>query len=333
MIIKLICEICSIWVSMQCQCNPLWTKEIIREKPKENSIQVSIEQEADGNLLAYVECFKDCSLTSAYYRSSDGGEIWKALPDYKLPDFNSPVYGTHLGKDNAIYRLTSEGEGYKKEWFLDKSINMGQKWIRQNAIWRGLGVRIKSFVDIKYNSSEKDTVFALVHFRGTLRDSRALFLTRDGGETFDYILGDVADFAICEANPSILFAITLQGQVLKSNNLGKEWVLLERTDIIRNSFLEADRTYKANQILQIDIRRDCQRVFLVTSIAILQSRDGGISWCAFDIDGRGRYTPSSFLIDIKRSQTLFIGTVDRGLFRSNDSGCTWQYIDIAKRLR
>jgi len=69
------------------------------------------------------------------------------------------------------------------------------------------------------------------------------------------------------------------------------------------------------------------RVWVVTAPAIMESFDGGATWTALPATGRDKLgRVEDVLFSRYSSELVFLASRDNGVFRSNDSGKTWQNV-------
>jgi len=320
---------------IQCQNQAIRGSRFFSTRPGPNNLQLWVAMpEGSRHLIARLECF-DCELNNGYYRSEDGGGSWVHLQDYKPEIPDSPIsFGTHPANRNIIYRTVAEGQGVGKQWFLEKSGDGTKTWHRCTAFWKEMGSSIRWFADIRYHPIDPNTLYATAPVPTEIRKCRFLFVSKDGGETFSFLLDDAYDVDLCRSKPDVMYAVGFSNQVQKSSDGGHTWELVGQTDDIRQKYTSIDGTKRANEVFAVRIDPNkCDTVYLLSSVGVLQSMDGGVTWCVLDLAGGQRYTPCSIAIDPINTRVVFVGTTDRGLFKSEDGGCTWKTIDIAKRIQ
>jgi len=323
--------------SFQCECTALKDNRSFQTELAKTKQQAWLTKVEDRNgIMVRVECTPDCGIDPGYYISDNMGDSWVPVPNY-APNILEAVtsYGRHPANANIVYKTITEGEGERKQWFIERSDDAGQTWQRKLALWKGTGISLRWFADIQYHPTDEKGIYAIVPIPGATGKRWLLFFSRDGGDTFMFVLGDVYDLAISVSNPNVLYVVGLfMDCVQKSVDGGERWGLVGQTDEMRKKYLAVDGSQRNNEIFKIDVDpTDPDKVYALSSVGVLFSRDGGNSWCILDVDSGRRYTPCSLFINAEDSRTILIGTTDRGLFRSKDRGCTWEKIDIAKRLR
>lgn len=323
-------------IAPQCQCQAISTSALFLSKPKLKTNQVSIFMpESSNNIIALVKCMPDCELNYGYFSSSDMGNSWEYLGD-TWPDISDSmwVFGKHPIHRNVIYRSIRDSATQKREWFLERSSDSGQTWQRKSATWMDTGLILKWITNIQYHPRNPDTIYAIIAIPGTVSGCFSLFVSKDGGDTFTFMLGNVTDLSISTSDPSIMYVVSEMNCILKTEDGGQIWELTGQTDEIRKKYIAIDGTQRVNELFRIVVDpQNSKNVYVSASVGIFRTNDGGSTWCIVNLDNGRRYGPSSIVIYPSDSRTIFIGTIDSGLFRSEDGGCTWQKLDIAKRLR
>jgi photosystem II stability/assembly factor-like uncharacterized protein len=189
--------------------------------------------------------------------------------------------------------------------------------------------------------------------------SGGLLVNRDGAW---YLAGleqkNVIDIVIPASDPQILFAVTDEEGLHKSNNAGKNWTLLQTHvngidyEVKTITVSPADTSVivaasKDGYILKSTNGGDSWRVinpdFPLTAIntvalhpdddqtifvgtggnGILKSTDGGNTWTMLN-NRLNDLTVTRLLISSQNASLLFAGTYGGGVFKSMDGGKNWQ---------
>jgi hypothetical protein len=286
-----------------------------------------------GGFLVRIECIPDCGLDYSYYISRDRGNTWAGVSEPHFSDLDEDetgvrMFGTGLPHDRVRYRTVASGHGERKQWLLERSNDQGKSWIKRRAIWAETGVKISSFVEVNYDSANPEIVAATVHWK--LGDPWQLFMSKDGGETFSFLAPDVHNFAVSRTNPRVIYATTFAGGMLKSVDSGQTW-----SEIGQQSF-PVERAGIAKIPLPMRVYIDPSngdKVFVIRSNGLHRSENGGETWCQVDLGVGRQYQVCSFVIDPKNTRRMFLGTYDRGMFRSNDGGCHWEAVDLTGKAK
>ncbi|MFA6307700.1 MAG: hypothetical protein WCS88_03325 [Patescibacteria group bacterium] len=197
-------------------------------------------------------------LTGGFFRSADLGNTWDKMNTlYTLGDKTATFDASSVTvmtydplDDSAIYLGTlHDGIFY--------SYDYGDGWTRTLS---GLG----TVNDIVVDGERNCTIFAAVH--------NAIFKTKDCSRTWDKIYFEpgkgqyINSLAISSHDNDIIFAGTLSGSLLRSEDQGINWDVTERFgDMVKNIFVVEDENSRV--------------VYAVTQKrGIFRSPDDGLSW-------------------------------------------------------
>ena len=148
---------------------------------------------------------------------------------------------------------------------------------------------------------------------------------------------------ISQSNPEVMYGAGPAGSLLKSTDGGKLWDLIGQNDLIRKTRVrrnaaETKDSSKPFDEWPTDIDDiaidpvDVNRVYLATSKGILRTENGGDSWCILSIGIAKARAIHSIVIVPAMPDVLLVGTY-KGLMRSTDRGCHWEWIDILSQVR
>ncbi len=194
--------------------------------------------------------------------------------------------------------------------------------------WTGMlaGIPVYDFVFDPYN---QDVIYASTY----LSERGRLLATKDGGKSWNEIYSDadksnpVRAVAVNPNNPSEILIGLGKGALIKSNDNGSSWHLIQNyNDRINRIVWENNNLY-----------------VIVKGTGVFRSVDNGESFSQIT---RNLRTPSNsvtgfnFRSAVSDYRQLAIDPVDgthllltthRGLFESNDSGASWNFIDLPFR--
>ena len=142
-----------------------------------------------------------------------------------------------------------------------------------------------------------------------------IYETGDGGRTWKHQDNDFGSFSVFaltfdRRDNRVVYAGTLQGGALKSVDGGASWTT------INNGLSEL-----VIQDLAID-PNNSQQLIAVAGTALYLSRDGGESWVRVELGAKDAL-PRCVTWDNATPDTVYLGTLGRGVFRSTDAGETW----------
>ncbi len=246
------------------------------------------------------------STGAGVFRSDDGGSSWRLMsPDRRSVLTVDPVQTSTLyGFDNYL-ASTGIFDG------VSKSTDSGATWSFVNAGLNALG-----FSAIVVDPSSPATIYAGAFRRVSKSiDRGATWETHELGPP-GYLLY-VTDLVVDPFNSQTIYAATTGG-VYRSSDGGSQWVS------ISGNLIPGVDTYINS--LAVDSRVP-ERLFAGTGYGkLMRTDDGGATWIAIgpsaSDDGN-----SVVALDPARPGLVYFGSGD-GLFRSEDSGATWQPTSI-----
>ena len=233
------------------------------------------------------------------YKTSDGGQNWAAVSDAY---FGGTIGAITVDPQNADVVWVGGGEtdirgntaGGDGLW---KTLDAGKTWTM-------LGFKEEHIAAIRIHPTNKDIAWLAV-FGNPFKagNTRGVFKTTDGGKTFTKVLfvddsTGAIDIQVDPSNPDILYAATWQAY---------------RTSWSLSSGGPGSGIYK--------------------------STDGGLSWT--DLRKSGTGLPAGVMgkvglaiSPVKPSRVWAIIEHDSGgVYRSDDAGATWSYINRDRKLR
>jgi photosystem II stability/assembly factor-like uncharacterized protein len=230
--------------------------------------------------------------------SRDHGETWAVL-DIGIASASKFAYGIWIDPGNGQKIFASSPAGYGLVWSQDG----GATWSAVAQGFTGIGSR-----DVAFDSSDSRRIYAGV----TVGDN--LFKSTDGGLTWSRRrLGSAAVYVIAVAvdplSPNIVYAGTQSEGLFKSTDYGDTWKSA-------GSGLSGAITY-----FTLDPTRS-GRLFACTQPAFYLSEDGGDTWT--NVLNMSAWT---ITIDPHTPSTVYAAAHFQGIFRSLDSGHTWQQIN------
>lgn len=235
------------------------------------------------------------------------------------------VGGRHVGYGDGIYRSSDGGKSFKKMG-LEKSEHLSK---------------------ILVHPRNPNLVY--VASQGPLWSSggeRGLYMTRDGGKTWDLVLSKgkwtgVTDVVMDPKNPSILYAATHQRHrtVWSLVNAGPETGIHKSTDGGR-TWRELKSGLPGGDLGKISLAVSHQDTRVIYATIELPGRKGGIwrtanggeSWAKmsdYTSGGTGPHYYQEIYADPHRFDVLY--HADVYLHRSEDGGKTWKSVDGYKK--
>jgi len=149
------------------------------------------------------------------------------------------------------------------------------------------------------------------------RDLGAIYLTDDGGDTWDRVLAlnNASVVEMCLGNPDVIYAGSVSG-VYRSNDGGNNW-----TEIGGRLWGSEDTIAGFPIDLQCD-PRDPMRIFVNNYIGgNLLSEDGGVTW---RVSSKGYTGALMAQIDVAKNNSALVFSSSRmGMFTSDDGGANW----------
>jgi photosystem II stability/assembly factor-like uncharacterized protein len=244
------------------------------------------------------------------FKSVDGGTSWRASNRGLLA---LPVFS--LALDPVTPGVLWAGSPYVAG--VLRSTDGGATWMERNGNREPLEV----VSDLAVDPRDPETVWAA---------SRGVFVTEDGGATWEArsegLVDEGGNFAsvhvlqLAAAHPSVAYAGTSApegARLYKTVDAGAHWVQLASLPAL---FHIADVLVDPRDPDVVAVTTDD---FELERGALWISRDGGATWEAAPLGGSSYVW--SLAIDPHNPDVLYAGG-DEGIFRSADSGRTWQRV-------
>lgn len=144
------------------------------------------------------------------------------------------------------------------------------------------------------------------------RDWTSIFFGARPDKAFTQILADWF-------NPTILYAGTSDGDLLKSTDSGRNWQIVKRVEDTRINHLVMDP-------------RDSRTIYAATQgDGVWKTQDGGVTWLQirkqFGEDFREAVRTTQLVID-QKSPNIIYSVSKYGIIKSEDQGETWKGINL-----
>lgn len=239
------------------------------------------------------------STPSGVHFSSDNGDTWLKLNLGSL--FTTGVSYLYC-KDSLLILGGNNGEYYK-------SIDNGNKWDKITKV-----ITMTSIVATRSNAGS-----FLIGTAGY-----GLVRSSDDGVTWNKLDAEKYGYSTSSftAKDSILFVVSESKGIFRSTDNGDTWTNLGSSFKLRNivSIVMTPTIFTA-----VTLRKGDK----INYTEVFTSSDQGDSWTAVS---KGTINAQVFKIAIN-GPTLFAGTLEKGMFRSNDNGTNWQALDLGRSYR
>jgi photosystem II stability/assembly factor-like uncharacterized protein len=261
-----------------------------------NAIDLSPSYAEDNTLFIYV--------LGRLKKSTDGGYSWKELInglDATPYTVSSIIVSPTYPLDNTVFVSSLESGIYQ-------SIDGGTTWRKLKAKRLGQGVRLLA-VSPNYHRSG---ILLVADMRG------GLYKSVDHGEHFSKVLdGENRINAVIipdnERN-NMIYAGDSEGIVYVSNDGGTTWV---RTIKLTDSGITALSSYSSNG-------RDFTIVVGTAKNGVFNSVDNGTSFQNITNELPDKEIVSIAVTRDKTTESIWVSTWYKGVFRSDDEGQTWK---------
>ena len=283
--------------------------------------------------------------TQTIYAGTWGGGVFKSVnaglnwtpSNSELSNLNVREIVIDRNNTKIIYVGTRDG--------VFKSIDGGSRWNQ-------IGLK-GNWVD----SLAIDPVNTQILYAGA---SYGIFKSIDGGKDWFEINEGLQDktclsLAIDPINTQIIYAGTWDG-IYKSINGGAKWFKINNgltsTEVqslavnpiytqsiyagtrfcglflSKNGGLSWEETELKNETMKIYFDpKNSNTVFVLTSLGMYKSVDGGRKWDWCMVDPKNEIRPMSLAIDPISTKTIYIGSYGDGVFKSTNGGSSWTKIN------
>ncbi len=236
-------------------------------------------------------------------RSDDGGRTWVGLQSFANAGFGQPGGGPLAVDPRDDRHVLIGGLG------IFGSRDGGATWtsllrLPNDFVWK-----------IAFAAGDPRQVYAIVYT--TAEERTHLIRSSDGGETWTMQgsagIENMTAFAVHPERAETVYAGyedhtggEVRGGVATSSDGGRSWRYRPISD-----------TPQAIAVAP----SDPDTIYAATSVGLERSLDGGDSW---------QFLPwpegdlQTVVVDPERSETVYVGTWERGVLRSTDGGATWQ---------
>jgi photosystem II stability/assembly factor-like uncharacterized protein len=297
----------------------------------QTSVGIAIYAKSSGNHWFYFtrDCGKSWLVDDKYGMefSKRGKQIYDEIEN---PFDQNVRYRRAIGGPNRDVERSSDG---------------GKTWRRVRGSIKGASTKVLILWPLRFDRSDLSRIYACLELPwsyGTMK--HGMFVSQDGGDTFEYLYETEGwcALAIAQSNSKIMYGAGLQGSVLKTENGGGSWRLVDQNDEIRRPMvpLDAKGTSREASILEYgynDVRSiainptNPDQVFLGTGKGVIRTSDGGHSWCVLDLGVPDIGNVSDVVIDPAINRVVYVGG-GVGLLKSDDMGCRWQKVDVSRLL-
>jgi photosystem II stability/assembly factor-like uncharacterized protein len=255
------------------------------------------------------------SACSGIYRSDSGGEAWIKIHGIPGTHRRTHIIAEDPRNSDTIYAGTTLG--------LFKSPDGGKTWRHLNS------EQVNWMV---FDPSEPRTLYLATEFAGILKST-------DSGETLRVMNEGFANHRLSEitSDGKRLYASStyegLYGGVFVSTDGGLQWSLRANEEALHGQNLDSLAASPANA----DV------VFAASGDAILKSADGGKTWTSLPEprvgvavrQGQAVHPPGRVhihairAVQLGKGPAVLFAATDAGLFRSSNSGVTWEQVKAA----
>lgn len=248
------------------------------------------------------------------WRSTDKAESWQAKWGIATTGTPAQINDTDITRivpdpsDHLTLYLITKGKG------LLYTISGGDEWLvvkRQPSAF-------KSINDLSIDAQAPCTLYGAAENK----IFKSITCGRDWREIYYHDIAPaerIVSIAVDWYNPAHIYAGTSGGSFLKSTDSGTSW---RQIGYVKDAFLKK---------ILIDPRDSRQVYFASTTKGIFRTADGGATWREPILDQLKRFPGGNNYHDLifnTSAANALILAADYGLLKSNDSGDTWEAIDL-----
>jgi photosystem II stability/assembly factor-like uncharacterized protein len=306
-----------------------------------------------GQGLAYDQMFSNTVYATAggrgIFRSEDGGDNWINLnddPDWPYGESDYPIFWTHPGQGH--YFMSTWGFLYMSE----DGYNWQQIYSRDN--W--------DMISFAVDPWGVDEIYV-----GT--DDEGIFKTTDGGQNWassstGLPSDEIRVIAIDPNDHTTLYAGTSNNGLFKSEDSGASWTSTN-TNIIFQTISDivipddshvyvagTDSSFDEGLYRSTDFGATWEKlpvnagvswntgnyiaveypnldtIYFASYQSVFKTTDGGVNWIEYSVSSS---SINSLLLDRHNQHILYVGTQGEGVFKSEDSGVTWNPVNNGLR--
>jgi hypothetical protein len=291
------------------------------------------------------------------HATSDYGEHWTPLTD-KRSIFSATLWGTVAPSNpNTIYQYESNGVITRSEDSGNTWVKPSPKVDGRSAAAIALLMSghhhddyVIEFEIAAVHPLRPLTIYATAIVgpprrpEGDFREQYPLsgmYVSDDGGENWTQFSNSVGLFnkhgnryavlGISPSNTDVMFAEGERG-VLRSSDGGRTWRSVGQSDLLNLQPLDTEDRAAGIQVpnRQVPLHptefvfdpNSEQVIYMVSRKGVHRSLDGGDSWVLLDLGFDRLNSVNSVAVDPLQPNKVFAGA-DRGLFMSEDQGCTF----------
>ncbi|MEW6368132.1 MAG: IPT/TIG domain-containing protein [Acidobacteriota bacterium] len=300
-----------------------------------------------GGLFASFTCHPRVSTlmfasgAGSLYRSSDGGSKWERMSVAGEGGWPGAIpVRIHPRDDRTVL-----AGGF----MLFSSSDFGKTWV---GIPRPVFEPADSIYDMEFDPADREILYIVTNSNG-------VFKTTNGGETWEKKnsgldiptswLGGTAQIEVHPADGKTAYVLLTSGKAYKTTNGGDSWQDrstglddLQGVRVLAMDMKNANTLYAGGETglfrttdggggwakhadlglngLVID-PKNSQVIYACTPVDAWKSMDGGAAWKMLDVGAR---LLAGVAVHPRKTNTVFLGSNGRGVFRSKNAGKTWQ---------
>ena len=255
------------------------------------------------------------TIQNGIYKTLDGGQHWLHLNNDDIFSTMRDMAIHPLGPD-TMYAATTEG--------LYKSIDGGQSW---DFVWLPENP-YNEICAVKYHPEQPQLIIA----GGPIN----IWKSSDGGNSWEELdvldWTGITDIAFDPQNPDIIYFIensmTTGHGIWKSIDRGRTWINIQNN--IPLSGFPTDIVIDPNNTSTLYISMN--NYYEPSNASLYKSLDSGNNWIDISPDGLTIPYICSIAIAPNDHNTIYAGTSDDGVFKSEDAGETWESFNSGLKI-